>query len=239
MTEKQSVTGDSMLNEIMTFAEAAAYLKIGEKTLQRMISRKEIPCTKVGNQWRFMKSIVDDWLISGMEHHTTNSVEKVILNHEMIRLSRITRYINTGLQAGSPESILQQLSSPLADSGLIDPVELYVRKLIQREEMVSTAIGKGCAIPHIRMPGENPGCAPLISAGLCREGTDFNSLDGEPTRLFFLIHADNEATHLRILARVTEMIRDSRTVSRLLQARGEEDFIEAVISYESRADVAQ
>lgn len=227
-----------MNQEIMTFAETAEYLKIGEKTLQRMINRKEIPCTKVGNQWRFIRSILSDWLISGMHKHSTNSVEKVILDHEVIQLSRIIKFYNSDINTTSRKNILTELAQPLITQNMITDINSYVSLLEAREAIVSTAIGKGCAIPHVRNPELNQITAPVISIGVCKEGCDFNSLDGKPTHIFFLIHTDNEATHLRILTRLTEMIRSKKTVSRMLEAENINQLIQSIIRYESIVNIS-
>ncbi|MFW5776584.1 MAG: helix-turn-helix domain-containing protein, partial [Spirochaetota bacterium] len=62
---KRQVTPEH--DEILTLGEAAAYLKLGERTVQRMIGRSEIPCARVGGQWRFLRSVLDDWLLSRMQ----------------------------------------------------------------------------------------------------------------------------------------------------------------------------
>ena len=73
---------DPVDNEIMTLSEVASYLKIAEKTVSRMITRGEIPCTKVASQWRFMKSMIDDWLISRMNVVPQNDLAKILENPE-------------------------------------------------------------------------------------------------------------------------------------------------------------
>ena len=50
--------------EVMTLGEVASYLKVAERTVLRMVHNGEIPCAKVGGQWRFLRTVVDDWLIS-------------------------------------------------------------------------------------------------------------------------------------------------------------------------------
>ena len=71
---------------------------------------------------------------------------------------------------------------------------------------MSTAVGNGVAIPHIRNPRENPVSQPVLVIGACPEGTAFGSLDGKPTYLFFLLAAENEVVHLRLVARLNQFL---------------------------------
>src|SRR5689334_6323724 len=98
----------------------------------------------------------------------------------------------------------------------IDKVRL-VAALEDRERLNSTALGDGVAIPH----GKLPGLRRVIAAfGRSRAGVDFQSLDGKPTHLFFLLVApeDSAGAHLKALARISRLLKDQGFRTRLLEA---------------------
>lgn len=120
--------------------------------------------------------------------------------------------------AGSDKTaVLRELAAHLAGAqpGL-DPDRL-VDVLWEREKLGSTAIGDGIAIPH----GKMPGLSGVIGAfGRHVKGVDFDSLDGSPTHLFFLLVApeDSVGQHLKALARVSRLLKDRAFRERLLVA---------------------
>jgi PTS system nitrogen regulatory IIA component len=216
---------DSVDNEIMTLSEVANYLKIAEKTVSRMITRGEIPCTKVASQWRFMKSMIDDWLISRMNVVPQHDLAKILENPEgLITFTRITNddFIVENLKPGSKKEILSQLIVPLVEQEIIEDADEFLRKLITREKMVTTGIGRGVAIPHLRHPKENPGGLPRMVIGICKAGTDYDAMDGKLTHLFFLLVSDSEVVHLRVLAKLNQILREGEFVNRLTHARKNE-----------------
>jgi len=213
---------DSVDNEIMTLSEVATYLKIAEKTVSRMITRGEIPCTKVASQWRFMKSMIDDWLISRMNVVPQNDLAKILENPEgLIPFTRLTSedLILDNVKAGTKKDILAQLIVPLVEQEIIEDADDFLRKLLTREKMVTTGIGRGVAIPHLRHPKENPGGGPRMVVGICRNGTDYESMDGKLTHLFFLLVSDSEVVHLRVMAKLNQILREGDFVTRLMNAK--------------------
>jgi nitrogen PTS system EIIA component len=232
--------GDPIDTEIMTLSEVAAYLKIAEKTVSRMIIRNEIPCTKVASQWRFMKSMIDDWLISRMNVVPQNDLARILESPEgIIPFSRIItdELILTNVKPGPKKEILLQLIDPLVDLEVVDDRDEFLRKLLAREKMVTTGIGRGVAIPHLRHPKENPGGGPRMVIGICPEGTDYDALDGEDTHLFFLLLSDSETLHLRILAKLNGILREQNFIKTFVSApKGEhlKLFLEAEKRFEAR-----
>jgi PTS system nitrogen regulatory IIA component len=118
------------------------------------------------------------------------------------------------MQATSKPEALQELAAVVAKlHPEIDRTRL-VGVLLDREELGSTAIGEGIAIPH----GKFPGVANVIAAfGRSLRGVDFSSLDGSPTRLFFLLVAPESAAgvHLKALSRISRLLKDKNFRDRI------------------------
>ena len=219
-------------DRIMTLSEVAEYLRLAEKTVLRMAHRGEIPCGKVASQWRFLQSVIDDWLISKMKVLPKNDLSAVIESGQsLVPLSRLVAedFIEPHIRPGTKEHVLEQLVQPLLQKKLVERAEIFVENLMKREKIVSTGIGGGVAVPHLRNPEDNPEGGPYLVVGICPEGTDFKALDGNPTHLFFLLCTNSVTVHLRVLARLNTIMRDHELRSALLRARGKQDIIHVLI----------
>jgi mannitol/fructose-specific phosphotransferase system IIA component (Ntr-type) len=111
---------------------------------------------------------------------------------------------------------LRELVNRLVEAGVVEDADLMYERLVEREELGSTAIGQGVAIPHCKMENLD---RVVMAVGLSRRGVDFESEDGKPVRLFFLIvsPADRPAAHLRSLAAISKWVKADRHVERLLE----------------------
>jgi len=209
-------------DNIMTLSEMADYLKIAKRSLLRMAQNGDIPGTKIASQWRFMRSVVDDWMISRMKNLPSNELEKLIQSEKVpLPLYRLLpeELVSLGIRPGAKKQVLGELIDLVAAAGLLADRGAFLQKLLDREEMVSTAIFPGIALPHFRKPEECPLAEPRVALGVCSEGTEFDSLDGKPTHVFFLICAGSVVVHLKIIAELTLLFRRSTLVEELLAAR--------------------
>jgi PTS system nitrogen regulatory IIA component len=208
-------------DNVMTLAEMADYLKIAKRSLLRMAQAGDIPGTKIASQWRFMRSVIDDWMISRMKNLPAGELEKLIQSDKVpLPLYRLlpVELVGMDVRPGAKKQVLEQLLDVLAAGGLSVDRRVFLTKLLDREDMVSTAIFPGIALPHFRKPEECPLAEPRIVLGICRQGTDFDSLDGRPTHVFFLICAGNVVVHLKIIAELALLFRRSSLVEELLAA---------------------
>lgn len=221
--------------DIMTLAEVAEYLKISEKSVLRMIQKEQIPCAKVGNQWRFMRSMIDDWLMSKMNVYPQNDLSRIMnLEHQFFSISRMIKrnWVIFDIEPGTKEQVLRRLIQPLYDEEIIQDPEVFLGKLMERERMVSTAIGKGVAIPHVRNPQENPNGKPVLIIGICKDGTVYDSLDGELTRLFFLLYTDSEILHLRMMRKLSQILRNKELIEEIIHTESYQHLINILIREE-------
>jgi len=219
-------------DRILTLSEVAKYLKLAERTVLRMAHRGEIPCAKVASQWRFVQSVIDDWLISKMKVVPKNDLSAVIESRQsLVPLSRLMQedFIVPQMLPGAKEQVLRQLIQPLVQEKLVQDAEAFIKKLMKREHIVSTGIGAGIAVPHLRNPRDNPEGGPYLVVGICSEGTDFKALDGQKTHLFFLLCTDSITVHLRVLARLNAILRDQKLRSALLQAKTKRHIFHVLI----------
>lgn len=219
--------------KIMTLSEMADYLKIAKRSLLRMAQRGDLPATKVASQWRFMRSVVDDWLISRMKALPDRELETLIKSDKLpLPLSALLRpgLVRLDIENSDKEEVLELLTELLVREKLLEEdATSFRKKLKQREEMVSTAIFPGIAIPHFRKPEECPVTEPRIVVGISRTGVDFNSLDGQPTYLFFLICANQVILHLKIIAELALVFRGPDLVEKLKNSRDPRQVLEILL----------
>jgi nitrogen PTS system EIIA component len=123
--------------------------------------------------------------------------------------------------------VLNELSEVVARAHPTMSQPRLAEVLLEREKLGSTAIGEGIAIPHGKLPNLD---GVVAAFGRSRDGVDFNSLDGGPTRLFFLLVApeDSSGAHLKALARVSRLLRNKEFRDRLLAADGREALYQAI-----------
>jgi len=131
------------------------------------------------------------------------------------------------VESGAKEGLLAEMARALAKSvPALDPDRL-LEVLMEREALQSTGIGEGVAIPH----GKIAGLETLVASfARCREGLDFDSIDGQPTQLFFLLVVPEHSggAHLKALARISRFFRDPEFREKLVQAESTDSVLEAI-----------
>ena len=130
------------------------------------------------------------------------------------------------LKSKDKASVIRELVDLIARTGEVRPKdkESLVKIILDREVLGSTGLGQGIGIPH----GKSSGVKRLIGAiGISREGINFDSLDGEPAHIFFLLLApqDSAGPHLKALARISRLLKDKYFRYTLKNARNEKELI--------------
>ena len=139
-----------------------------------------------------------------------------------------------GTPAGKTEA-LNQCIDLMEKSGKIADVEKYRKGVFAREEEGTTGIGMGIAIPHCKSDA-------VIKAGLAamvvKDGVDFESLDGTPARIIFLIAAPNteDNVHLQVLSKLSVMLMDEQFTNSLINAGSVDEFLNIIDSAEKAKD---
>ncbi len=132
-------------------------------------------------------------------------------------------YIIEELKAKTKRDVLVELSGVIHRENGAASHENIVKTLLDREKLGSTGIGDGIAIPHGKLADLDE---LLVTFGRSKEGVDFDSMDGKPANLFFLLLAPESTTglHLKALAKISKMLKDNAFRKRLLEARSKEEL---------------
>lgn len=137
--------------------------------------------------------------------------------------------VSADLKESDKEGVIRELVQLLIDGGEIEnkSKEKLVKTILAREALGSTGIGQGVAIPH----GKSDGVKKMIAAfGISAKGVNYDSLDGEPTYIFFLLiaPADTAGPHLKALARISRLLKDKFFRDSLRQTKDEKTIIKII-----------
>jgi mannitol/fructose-specific phosphotransferase system IIA component (Ntr-type) len=141
------------------------------------------------------------------------------------------------LKSGSREKVLKEMVDHLKAKNKISKKSDLYEMLIQREKLGTTAIGEGVAIPHCKLKGVK---APLFLLGASKPGVNFNSLDGKPSHIFFVVISspDNPGMNIQALAAIAKLVRKATGLAgRLLEAKSPKAAIKIVREEEEKANV--
>ena len=139
-----------------------------------------------------------------------------------------------GTPAGKTEA-LNQCIDLMAKSGKISDVEKYRKGVFAREEEGTTGIGMGIAIPHCKSDAVTKAG---LAAMVVKDGVDFESLDGTPAKIIFLIAAPNteDNVHLQVLSKLSVMLMDEQFTNSLINAGSVDEFLNIIDSAEKAKD---
>ena len=143
---------------------------------------------------------------------------------EMIK----TNNIIPDLKAKDKKGVLEELAGAISDNESSVDKEALVRVLVERERLGTTGIGDGVAIPHGKLETIEH---PIISFGRSKEGLDFDSMDGQPAYLFFLLVAPENSSglHLQVLAKIAKILKNSTFRKQLMEGSTKEELYQTIV----------
>jgi len=220
----------------MTVEDVARMLGTDVRRVERMAKRGEIPCQKVGGQLRFNRAQITEWLqrtMGAMSHDHLAEVDAGITTQRqtpqdeaiIAPLLRVEA-VSTNLGSRTKNSTLRELVALAEKTGLVVDVQTLLEAVIHREELCSTAIEYGVAIPHPRRPLPEAIAEPILVVAKTSQGMAFGAPDGRLTTLFFLTASQDDRHHLHILARLCRMLRDENFLAQLEAAQTPDEIID-------------
>jgi PTS system nitrogen regulatory IIA component len=204
-----------MEDDILTIEEVAKYLRVSERTVYDWAQKGEIPAGKIGTVWRFKRAEIEKWVnerLSPSSH--SNSVNMSIQVRNILSPERIIFINHT-----TKRDALVELSNNLATAPQIKDARELQSEIIKREELMSTAIGRGIAIPHVRLSSVTD---LVMSVGICKNDIiDFQTIDDEGVRLLIMIAAayNQHAYYLQTLSFFSSKLKNRDLRDSLLGAK--------------------
>ena len=154
----------------------------------------------------------------------------------VMRLSEILAIDNIipELKAKDKKGVLGELAEVIARYDASIDKEMLVKVLIEREHLGSTGIGDGVAIPHGKLSSVKQ---PIVSFGRSKKGLDFDSMDGQPAFLFFLLLAPENSSgiHLQVLTKIARILKSSAFRKELMQVDSRDEIYQTIIQTDGDA----
>ncbi|MCZ8531911.1 PTS fructose transporter subunit IIABC [Psychrobacillus psychrodurans] len=139
------------------------------------------------------------------------------------------------LDATSKQQVLEELTGQLEQAGKLVDRQAFLQDILARESQSTTGIGEGIAIPHAKSLAVK---TPAIAFGRSEHGLDYESLDGQPAHLFFMIAATEGANddHLEALSRLATFLMDEKFRSRILAANSKQEVLQSITDKETEGE---
>jgi PTS system nitrogen regulatory IIA component len=213
------------LPAIMTIEEVAEYLRVSERTVYEWASKGEIPCGKIGSAWRFKSSDIEAWVNKQLntDSHKKSDFVPMFLNKALSREHVLV------MEKSDKAEVLNALIDMLAETSVVSSKKDLSKGIFHREQLLSTGIGMGIGIPHVRL---NSIKDVAVAAALVRSGVkDYESLDSEPVKLIFMIVArqDQHAEHLKLLSQLSSRLKDKEFREKLTLCSDSKTFYELLM----------
>lgn len=186
----------------LSVKDAARILSVTEKTIYRWIKQQLIPAYRVNGQHRFNQSELLEWATSrrmGVSPEAFDEPETAAKPLPSLTESLEAGGIIYRLNGDSRNDVLENLVNNLRLPEGVDKCYL-LKVLIAREELASTSVGDGIAIPHPRNPVLLHTTQPMVTLAFLEKPVDFHSLDGLPTQALFCVICPTLRAHLHLLS---------------------------------------
>ena len=207
----------------------AAYLHLLPAQVLRLTERGKLPGRRVAGQWRFSRAEIHHWLEQRiglsdqdelvqmedmLERTAPATADRPIALADLLSIEAI----EIPLKARTRSSVIKNMAELAARSGLLWDADKMADAIRIREDMQPTALDIGVALLHPRRPMPRILEQSFVALGITSAGIPFGGGRGTLTDVFFLIGADSDQIHLRILARISRLIADADMLAELRAA---------------------
>jgi PTS system nitrogen regulatory IIA component len=202
-----------MGNDTMDLEQLADYLQRDVREVTKMASRGHLPGRKVGGQWRFARAEINQWLesqIAGYDDQQLTALERggsaADEQEPLISTLLSEATMAVPLVASTRTSVLRELVGLAEQTWQVYDPAAILEAIRQREEMSSTALESGVAIPHPHRPLAAALGESVMAYGRTASGIPFGAPGGSLTDIFFLVCCRDDRTHLQVLARLSRLL---------------------------------
>lgn len=220
----------------LSVKDAAELLAVSEKTIYRWIKQDIVPTYKIHESYRFNRAELLEWATSrrmGVSPEAFAEPEAAGLSLPSLIEALEAGGVFYRIEGRTRDEVLEDVAAHLR---LPDEVDRdYLRKvLIAREELASTAIGQGIAIPHPRNPPLVHVTRPTVTLCFLENPIDFKGLDGLPVRTLFTLITPTVRFHLHLLSKLGFVLRDRSFVKTLQEQASREKIFAALQQAEKK-----
>lgn len=214
----------------LSVKESARILGVSEKTVYRWIQQELVPAYRVNGQYRFNQSELLEWATSrrmGVSPEAFDEPDTAARPLPSLTESLAEGGIIYRLDGDSRNVILESLVKNLRLPAGVDR-DYLLRVLIAREELASTGVGDGIAIPHPRNPFLLHTTHPTVTLSFLEDPVDFKALDGVPVRILFCVISPTLRAHLHLLSLLGHALKNKRFRKAIDQVASREEIFRAL-----------
>jgi PTS system nitrogen regulatory IIA component len=208
--------------DLLTTRELAAYLRLNERTILKLASHGELPGVRLGNQWRFRRAVIDTWLddqMLGVRRRAPGDDPPAPPTFEFPD-GFGERNVIARVRGHTKTHVLGELCTKAGELDLVRDRTWFLGAVLERENVLSSAVGRGIAFPHTLQRHPEQIRAPFVIVGRSPEGVDFGAADGQPVELIVLLGLRYQELHLPWLSLLSRLLKDDATRSEIMKAKG-------------------
>lgn len=214
----------------LSVRDISKYMKVSERQVLQWVEKEALPAARLGNQYRFNRADVLEWATErGLEVSPEILRDAHEESAELPLLSEALRAggVHTGLPGSTKEEVLRSITRviPLPEGA---KPELIFQLLMAREDLGSTALGEGIAVPHVRNPIVLHTRQATLSLCHLDQPIEYGAIDRQPVHTLFLIISPTVKGHLHLLSRLSFALRDPGFRAALRERRPLEDMIREI-----------
>ncbi len=219
--------------------DVARSLEVSSTTVARWIRQGRIPIRRNGEVCRFDQTVMDRWArshslsFSPPHHPSADDGEQAVSDTLTAALTAGGVFFDCTAETAS--DALREAVDRMAFLSEGERATLY-EKLLERESLASTGVGKGVAIPHPRTPIPDFPETPVITTCFLTRPVDFKAVDDQPVRVLFVLMCPTVRQHLQLLSRLSYCLRDAAFIDFLHSRPDAPALLEKVSGFERRLD---
>ncbi len=206
--------------EIMTVEEVSAYLRVSERTVYEWAQKGQLPCGKLGSTWRFRRNDIMQWINQRLGQGNSSPLpERETTLRGLLNINNILL-----LEPGNKAAALNQLIDLMSNNTEVTDAAALRKAIFRREELMSTGIGMGIGVPHIRLESIRD---IVLAVGISKVPiSDYGSLDNIPVSFIFMIAAakNQHAEHIRLLSSISFQCKNEALRAKLLNAKDRQEI---------------
>lgn len=201
------------MHEIMTIEEVAAYLRVSERTVYDWAQKGELPGGKLGTTWRFKREDVEGWVNSRISSKSTPVNVRGVTNSAILTTERVTM-----VDKVDKDTVLRRLVDLLSESPFVRNRDELLKGILAREELMSTGIGFGVGVPHVRIDSVTDLVMAVAVSKLPIK--NYASLDNEPVQIVCMLAArsDQHAKYIRTLSAISNRLKDAEVRQAIIKS---------------------
>ena len=213
-----------MARKLITVSEAAKFLKVKDNVVDEMVKSGAFELVKSGRTMKIDRFEIEEWLAN-----LTESEEEHLALRRTV--CRFVDYVDPTLvkldfAAENKYEAIAEMSKFAREQKIVRDHRWLYEVVVAREELVSTAVGKGVALLHPRHMHPTKIKRPCILFGRSLEGVDFDAIDNEPVNLFFMLLLHNDKQHLFSLSYLSRFMLKPANIARLAKAKDGEEVVD-------------